>query len=186
MPTTNLVGRLVRLEVPQKPRDVDLELMLERDSRFLRLLDDGPAMVWPRREIERWFDDHGPDRNLWLTIVRMADDKPLGALTFSQVDPSAHSVWVGIGIGPEENWGKGYGTEAMQLAARFAFEQMNLHRINLNVFSFNPRALRSYEKVGFVHEGTIPEVLLRDGQRWDMHYMGLLRSDWERLTQKND
>lgn len=66
----------------------------------------------------------------------------------------------------------------MNLLARYAFRELNLNRINLSAFEFNPRAVRSYEKCGFVHEGRERQWLNRGGRCWDMIYMGLLREDW--------
>jgi RimJ/RimL family protein N-acetyltransferase len=92
------------------------------------------------------------------------------------------TAFVGIGIGERAYWGKGYGTDAMKVALRFAFTEINLERVTLNVFEYNPRAIRSYEKAGFKHEGRMRGALLKDGRRWDMIYMGILREEWLQLT----
>jgi RimJ/RimL family protein N-acetyltransferase len=55
-----------------------------------------------------------------------------------------------------------------------------VHRIELQVYAFNPRARHVYEKVGFVHEGTMREALLWDAEWVDAHLMGMLSSDWKR------
>jgi RimJ/RimL family protein N-acetyltransferase len=69
-----------------------------------------------------------------------------------------------------------------QIILRFAFTELNLRRVTLTVFEYNPRAIRSYEKAGFHHEGRLRGVLLRDGKRWDMLYMGILAEDWKEGT----
>ena len=56
--------------------------------------------------------------------------------------------------------------------------EMNLRRVSLNVFEYNPRGIRSYEKAGFRHEGRQRQYLNRDGRRWDIVYMGILREEW--------
>jgi len=56
--------------------------------------------------------------------------------------------------------------------------------VSLDVFEYNPRAIRSYEKAGFVVEGRQRQVLNRDGRRWDDVYMGILRQEWERLYEQ--
>ncbi|MFC1923049.1 GNAT family N-acetyltransferase [Chloroflexota bacterium] len=89
-------------------------------------------------------------------------------------------AWIGIGLGEREYWGKGYGTDAMRILLRYAFEELNLHRLSLCVFEYNPRAIHSYEKVGFIIEGSARKFLNRDGQRYDMLFMGILREEWER------
>ena len=83
-----------------------------------------------------------------------------------------------IALGERSYWGKGFGTDAMQIMLRYAFCELNLRSVGLIVFEYNPRAIRSYEKIGFVHEGRIRGAILREGKRWDFLYMGLLREEW--------
>jgi len=111
-----------------------------------------------------------------------SDDKIIGFVALDGFDWAARSGWVGIGIGDEAYKGKGYGTEAMRLLLRYAFDGLNLNRLNLNVVSYNERAIRSYEQVGFRYEGTQREVILKEEQRWDIVDMGILRQDWELLN----
>ncbi len=85
---------------------------------------------------------------------------------------------MGIGLGERENWGKGYGTDAMKIILRYAFTELNLRRVTLDVFEYNQRGVRSYEKAGFVIEGRVRGMILREGRRWDVIFMGILREDW--------
>ena len=66
----------------------------------------------------------------------------------------------------------------MHILARYAFEELGLHRLTLNVFAYNTRAIRAYEKIGYQVEGRVPESIHREGKRWDMVFMGLLREEW--------
>ena len=86
---------------------------------------------------------------------------------------------MGLGIGDQSNWGQGYGYEAAQLALAFAFHELNLHRVQVTVFSYNERSIALFEKLGFQREGVFRERLQRDGQRHDMLLYGLLRPEWE-------
>ncbi|WP_307846950.1 GNAT family protein [Micromonospora sp. D93] len=73
---------------------------------------------------------------------------------------------------------RGLGTEAVRLIVGHGFERLGLHRISLEVFAFNPRARRAYEKVGFVVEGVLRQVL-RDGDDWvDAVVMSILAPEW--------
>jgi RimJ/RimL family protein N-acetyltransferase len=65
----------------------------------------------------------------------------------------------------------------------YAFGTAGVHRIELQVYDFNPRARHVYEVVGFVHEGTMRDALRWDGEWIDCHLMGMLTSDWERQRQ---
>ena len=60
----------------------------------------------------------------------------------------------------------------------FAFLVLNLHRLSINVFAYNQRAIKAYERLGFKFEGIERKMLLRDGQRWDVIYMGILKDEW--------
>jgi RimJ/RimL family protein N-acetyltransferase len=64
-------------------------------------------------------------------------------------------------------------------ALRFAFHELNLHRVCLTVFSYNAPAIALYERLGFVREGVYREHIERDGQHFDMLLFGLLRREWE-------
>jgi RimJ/RimL family protein N-acetyltransferase len=66
----------------------------------------------------------------------------------------------------------------MIVILRYAFQELNLRRVALDTFEYNPRAIRSYEKAGFVHEGRARGYLYREGQRWDLIFMGILREEW--------
>jgi RimJ/RimL family protein N-acetyltransferase len=68
---------------------------------------------------------------------------------------------------------------------RYAFCELNLHRVSLTVFEYNPRGIHSYEKCGFKHEGCIRELILRDGKRWDVLHMGILRQEWQAANGSN-
>jgi RimJ/RimL family protein N-acetyltransferase len=59
-----------------------------------------------------------------------------------------------------------------------AFERLGLHRVGLSVFSYNERAIRAYEKAGFVIEGRLRDAILRDGRYFDEVQMGALARDW--------
>ena len=73
---------------------------------------------------------------------------------------------VGILVGPEYQ-GKGYGSEAMRKAIRICFEELNAHKVELNVFSYNENAIKMYEKVGFVLEGRRRAASYHRGQIYE-------------------
>jgi RimJ/RimL family protein N-acetyltransferase len=81
-------------------------------------------------------------------------------------------------LGEKEFWNKGYGTEAMQLVLQHGFQTLNLNRIMLEVYTTNPRAIRCYEKVGFVHEGCKRQGMYKNGVYIDVLLMSVLRQEW--------
>jgi RimJ/RimL family protein N-acetyltransferase len=156
-----------------------------RDSELMRLFGSGPARTYSAHATQSFYEkelDASSENHSWFSIRALDDDRLLGE-TDLQVDYwSAREAFIGIGIYNREDWGKGFGTEAMKLALRFAFLELNLYRVSLTVFEYNPRAIRSYEKAGFQHEGRLRGALLKDGKRWDMFYMGILFDDWKVLN----
>lgn len=152
----------------------------DHDTEMLRLADTDPAQLWSEKKLREFFEKDGEktEQAFRFSIRTLAEDKLIGVISLDIQEWSHSDAWVGIIIGDREDWGKGYGTDAMQTILRFAFTEINLRRVTLNVFEYNPRGIRSYEKVGFQHEGRLRGALLRDGKRWDMLYMGILREDW--------
>jgi RimJ/RimL family protein N-acetyltransferase len=66
----------------------------------------------------------------------------------------------------------------MDLLLRYGFTELNLRRISLTMFEFDRRAVRSYEKAGFQLDGSQRQFMRREGRRWDILYMGILREEW--------
>ena len=119
----------------------------------------------------------GPD-TFTMAIHERPTDRLIGTCAFSQLDGDNGSALYHITIGEKEVWGRGFGTEATQLMLDHAFSRLGLHRVGLSVFSFNERAIRSYEKVGFVVEGRARDAIYRDGRYWDEIDMSMLESEW--------
>ena len=67
-------------------------------------------------------------------------------------------------MGDKEYWSKGYGSDALKLLIKFIFEEVNMNKIKLKVFSFNNRAIACYKKVGFKEEGILKKELYRSGK----------------------
>lgn len=130
-------------------------------------------------EVDRFF--HGrlmsPESVAYAIDVRETT-RLIGLTTFSNLDPDNGSVLFHISIGEPDAWGRGYGTEATRLMLQLAFECIGLYRVALSVFSFNERAIRSYQKAGFRLEGRAREAIVRDGQRFDELTMGVLAAEW--------
>ena len=152
-----------------------------RDSEFMRLMDANTVRLASQKDSQNWVEkdlDEQQSNQHWFTIRTMADNKLIGDIGLYVVNWPGRDAFVGLGIGEREFWGKGYGTDAMNLILRYAFMEVNLRRVTLTVFEYNPRAIRSYEKAGFQHEGRMRQFLNKEGRRWDMFFMGILRDDW--------
>jgi RimJ/RimL family protein N-acetyltransferase len=176
-----LLGTKVELVPVDLERDLPLWERWDRDSDYQRQLNISPAAQFSTAQIKEWFESNDEEGALF-TIRELNENKTIGFVELDGYEWSARKAWVGIAIGEADFRGKGYGTEAMNLLLKFAFHGLNLHRVNLSVFEFNKRAIRSYEKCGFKYEGTSRGMIFKEDQRWDVYNMGILQSEWNALN----
>jgi RimJ/RimL family protein N-acetyltransferase len=172
-------GKLVRLGTEEPEALAQAAVRWDRDSEYIRLLNYEPASLWSVKKFKEWIEKD-QDREYFSFNIRTLDgDRLIGFVGLGGLAWNHGEAWVGIGLGERNDWDKGYGTEAMRLLLRYAFTELNLRRVSLGVFEYNPRAVRSYEKAGFRVEGRQRKELNREGRRWDTILMGILREEWE-------
>jgi RimJ/RimL family protein N-acetyltransferase len=172
-------GELVRLTAPNAETDAAVMAHWWRDSEYARLQDSEPASPRSASQIRGWLEEDIQDDVFAFHFRPLAEARLIGFVTLWVRWPH-RDAWLGIGIGDRADWGKGYGTDALRLALRYAFDELDLHRVSLTVLGANPRAQRAYEKAGFVVEGRQRGQSQYDGQRVDEVFMGILREAWER------
>ncbi|MFC0543612.1 GNAT family N-acetyltransferase [Kutzneria chonburiensis] len=134
-----------------------------------------PDDVEPMRQ---WYGSRADHEDrLDLAAVDRASGRYVGEVVLNELDPNNNSCSFRIALGATGQ-NRGLGTEATRLVLGYAFERVGLHRISLEVYSFNSRARRVYEKVGFRAEGVLRDALLWEGQRFDAHVMSILAHEW--------
>jgi RimJ/RimL family protein N-acetyltransferase len=111
-----------------------------------------------------------PKKEYWVFV---------GNCGFINIDWQNRLAEIGIHIGEKEYWNQGYGRKAMRLMLKHGFENLNLHRLWLQVFENNQRAIRSYEKAGFTLEGKFREAKYLEGKYLDVMIMSMLHSEWQ-------
>jgi len=181
MNTNMLEGDLVRLTAEEPAVSADAFVRWSQDSEYLRLLDASPTNLFSVKQLIEWIQkeqEKDPPGAFTFQIRTLEDNRLVGFIGLDGTAFPHGEMFVGIGLGERELWGKGYGTDAMKVILRYAFQEMNLRRVSLITFEYNLRAIRSYEKAGFVPEGRVRKYLFREGQRWDLVYMGILREEW--------
>lgn len=114
-----------------------------------------------------------------MIICDVDDDTPLGSVYIRDIDRRHQKAEYGIFIGEESARGRGVGTAAARLMLEYCFREEKLHRIYLRAFASNERAIRSYEKAGFVREGLLREDVCIDGQYRDIVWMAALNPGLE-------
>ena len=176
-----LKGELVRLSAMDADEISKAFSRWGRDSEYQRLLNSGVARTASQKDVQKWLEKELGEQSInqhWFSIRALEDDKLLGDVDLYVYNWPGRDTFVGLGIGERDFWGKGYGTDVMKVILRYAFTEINMKRVTLTVFEYNPRAIRSYEKAGFRHEGRMRAVLNKEGRRWDMLTMGVLRTEW--------
>lgn len=130
---------------------------------------------------EAWLRDM--PANSFVAGVRLAIETKAGAhigiMELRETRPEDRKAELVITIGEKEYWSQGYGTDAIMTALRFAFDEMNLHRVWLTTMEYNDRAVACYEKCGFTEEGRLREETFKAGKYWDFRIMGVLREEFE-------
>jgi len=180
MNQTNLLqGEKIRLTAVKK-EDLPAFAAWFEDTRFARMLDSLPAYAKQPESWEKWLKEVSKGKESFTFAIRLPD-KPeiIGFVELEDIQWNHGTGWLAIGLGKETHQGQGYGREAMHLILRYGFHELNLHKIQLTVFSYNERAKKLYESLGFVPEGVYREFLYRDGVRHDMLLYGLLRREWK-------
>ncbi|SKC82182.1 GNAT family N-acetyltransferase [Maledivibacter halophilus] len=172
------IGQKVRLREYRK-EDIEKAQKYMNDPEMRRLLHPGIPYLYTFEDEEKWFNELSANKDVYnFAIETIKDKKYIGGCGLNKIDWKNSVAVVGIFIGDKEYWGKGYGTDAMKILIKFVFEQMNINKIKLNVFSFNQRAIKSYEKCGFRKEGILRQEIYRDGRYYDDIIMGILREEY--------
>ncbi len=173
-------GAKVKLRAYKK-EDIKLAYEYLNDSELKKLLVNKIPYPMILEQEEKWFEDLVHSKDTYsFAIEDLETGKYIGGCGINNINWLNRIVTVGIFIGDKNYWGKGYGTDVVKILNKFIFEQMNINKIKLNVFSFNERAKRCYEKCGFKVEGVLKQELFRDGKYCDEYVMAILLEDWRK------
>lgn len=133
----------------------------------------------PDERTREWYATRATQADrLDLAIVDTGTGEVVGEMVLNDLEPDVDACNLRILVGPAGR-GRGLGTEAVRLVLDHAFTTTDLHRISLDVQADNPRAIRAYEKAGFVVEGRLRDAVVFDGVRSDDVLMAILRPAWE-------
>jgi RimJ/RimL family protein N-acetyltransferase len=172
-------GKRVNL-MPLERENIDLFLKWFNDPEILQYLTVFKPMT--RDMEEEWFDALKHRENAIYFSIQITTDnnskKIIGNCAIQNIDGKDRSSTIGITIGEKNYQNKGYGTEAMELLVKYGFDILNLNRIGLSVYDFNIRAIRAYEKAGFIEEGIKRQARYYNGKYHDEIIMAILREDW--------
>lgn len=175
-PIRYLTGSKVYLR-PLEMDDLDfMQQSTNNDVEMRRLT--GTPTAFTRTQLEQYIlRQSEDDSRVSFGVVRLEDDQLMGEVVINDINPNARSASFRIAIS-DAYTGQGFGTEATRLMLDYGFGMLNLHRIELDVYTINERAIHVYEKVGFKWEGLKRESWYYDHQFYDTVIMSILDAEY--------
>jgi RimJ/RimL family protein N-acetyltransferase len=149
------------------------------DWGIAQFLKPGIPMPFNLEDEMEWFENRRKSKESFVFAILTRDEgKLIGNCGLHNVNLKNRKAVLGIFIGDKNYWSQGYGTDATKTLLRFAFEELGLNLVELEVYAFNPRAIRAYEKAGFRQSGVHRQGIYRDGKFHDEYIMSILREEW--------
>ena len=178
-PVPVLEGGRVRLR-PLRPSDREERRQLGRHADIVRSFggDTPSSSLVSEAQAAAWYRSLEAEPLAWAVEVQ---GRLAGSIRLHGLNEHDRRASLAIGLLDPALLSRGLGTEATRLVLGHAFSELGLHRVSLRVLASNLRAIRCYEKCGFVHEGRERESGLVDGEWDDDLMMGILEDDWLRL-----
>jgi len=113
-------------------------------------------------------------------IITQSDNSAIGFLRFNYIDRTSGNVWLRVLLGEKTAWGKGYARDALETYLRWLFDKIGIHRVTLECYSTNTRAVKFYERLGFKKEGVLRDAVLINGTYYDIFSFGMLKHDFDK------
>ena len=149
------------------------------DPEVNRYLEIG-LFPYTKHQLEQYYDRLAETtNNVILAVAEKATDLHIGNVKLEPINWVHRTAVFGILIGDKSKWGNGYGTEATKLALDYAFDRLNLRKVSLGVVVDNTAAFKTYQKLGFVVEGTKRQEVFLCGDFMDVLWMGLLKEEYQ-------
>jgi RimJ/RimL family protein N-acetyltransferase len=164
-------------------KDPEIESRWTHDASYLRMVSVDPALPASPAQIKKRYDaiekEQEDKNNLYHFTLRMrSDDRLIGFARLYWIEWSNSAGFISLGIGDPTDRLQGYGSEALGLLLRFAFDELNLYRLSAVIPEYNTLALHVFGKAGFVEEVRRRQSVNRDGRRWDLIHLGILHEEW--------
>ena len=172
-------GYTLRSFAPGQAEKYYEDCFLKADPEVDRLT--GSSGVLDRDRVTAYYNRVVEDPDRFDFIITAPDGTFIGESVINEIDWDTRSANFRIVLFHSENCSRGIGTWAVRQTRDFAFGVLGLHRLELDVFSFNPRAKRVYEKAGFRVEGIRKDAVLDGDGYADDILMAILEDDWRKI-----
>jgi RimJ/RimL family protein N-acetyltransferase len=176
-------GNLIRLTPVDYDTDPAIVSRWTHNSEYVRLYSHDPVRPLAPEQVKKEFEkiekEMDESKRRFYFHARTKDENRLvGVAHIDYIEWNTGSSYFRLGIADPADRRKGYGSEALHLLARYAFDELNLYRLTAVTASYNTAAMAFFEKHGFMLEVRRREALQRDNRRWDQLQYGLLADEW--------
>jgi RimJ/RimL family protein N-acetyltransferase len=173
-------GEKIMLDSLDLDRDAQVLSAWTHDVELVHLSDTQPVRPLSIAQVKKKFSTSLKDgsHELIFAIRPLDEDRLLGLLRLYWLELTNSCGWVNVCIGDLNDRGHGYGKDALALACRYAFHELNLYRLSAGIPEYNLTALRLFESAGFETEIRSRQAIRRAGQVWDHLVLGLLAARW--------
>ncbi len=179
----NIKGKRVTLRAMER-EDCEMVREMFNDPEIENLVV-GWAFPLSSYAQEKWFESHYNDRTDFRFIIETPEDGAVGIATLTDIDWKNRCAMHGIKLANKERRAKGIGTDAVMAIMRYAFDELQLHRLDGAWFDDNLPSKNMYKKCGWVEEGVRREYIFKQGKYRDLTVVGVLASDYRALIEKN-
>ncbi len=175
------IGKKVKLS-NFRPEDGEIFSCAQWDEDYLDTISDGVLHPYTANDWTKVFEEgSNSNENIEFIIRNIEDDQPIGFISLNDIDFRNRKCEMGVGIMSYQSRGKGYGSEAISLVLEYAFNQLNIRKIILEVLEHNEQGIHVYEKLGFKREAEFKEEFFREGIWRSVYRYRLFQNDWKDL-----
>lgn len=158
-----------------EPDDYKTTIKWRKDDKIWDMLGGTKYFVSEAYE-KQWIENTiFNSKDVKLAICLVENEKHIGNVYMTNINEINRSCVSHVLIGEKEYWGNGYAREALLLAIDYMFNERNMHRIQANVLTSNIASLKMHEKCGYKLEGTLREVVYKNGKYQDQWVLGLVK-----------
>ena len=169
-----------------EPEDMEMCREMINDEDVSQMVVGWSFPVCKKEQME-WYDRVALSKtDKRFTVCLKENDSAVGVVTLTDIDLVNRSAFHGIKLHPSCPKGKGIGTDAVITLMKYAFEEINLNRLDGSWIEYNIPSKKLYEKCGWYEEGTKKEAIYRNGQYHDLKIAGITRREYLQLKEKNN
>lgn len=150
-------------------REEDLKLIFVWMNRLPNRIFGRTARPLSMKQIKEITINDQPSHDVWFGVWHLKDEKMIGTVCLGHIDTLNRNAIVGLEIGDERYWRQGLGTEAVRLITKYGFEDLNLHRIEAQIFEGNEGSIKCFQKNAYSEESIQKDKMYMDGKFLGIH-----------------